>query len=169
MQNQSCCSTFTMHGSLPPNRVAERPRPIGVREGRRASLIYLPRHCGLDVESKGKASEQSLLTRSLVDPAGASRKPRPKVVAAPPVASFPPSRGPPSPRGQVGGDQDCHTEKASAPAAALKSFPCHFPGLNGVGTRVPVWKICQRPYRPPTDRAPLFRVRASALTRARTI
>jgi hypothetical protein len=36
----------------------------------------------------GKASEKTLLTRSLVDPAVASRKLHPKVIAAPPVATF---------------------------------------------------------------------------------
>jgi hypothetical protein len=34
------------------------------------------------------ASEKTLLTRSLVDPAFACRKPRPKVAAAPLVATF---------------------------------------------------------------------------------
>jgi hypothetical protein len=37
---------------------------------------------------EGKGSEKSVLTRSLVDSAVASRKPRPKVVAAPPVATI---------------------------------------------------------------------------------
>jgi hypothetical protein len=39
-------------------------------------------------ERKGKASEKPLLTRSLVDPAVASRRLCPMVVAAPPVATF---------------------------------------------------------------------------------
>jgi hypothetical protein len=88
MQNESCRSTFTMHGPLPPNRGAEWPRPIGLREGRRASLpIWFPHDFSLAGERSEKASVKPLLTRSLVDPAVASRKPRPKVVAAPPVAS----------------------------------------------------------------------------------
>jgi hypothetical protein len=90
-----------MHGSLPPDRGTDRPMPIGVWEGRRATLIYLPRDFGLAGERRGKASEQPLLTRLLAVHAVASRKPRPKVVAAPPVATFPPSRGPPSPREHV--------------------------------------------------------------------
>jgi hypothetical protein len=77
-----------MHGPLPPNRGADRPRPIGVREGRRASQMWLPRDFGLARERKGKVSEKTLPTRSLVDPAVKSRKPCPKVVAAPPVATF---------------------------------------------------------------------------------
>jgi hypothetical protein len=78
-----------MHGALPPNRGADRPRPINAREGRRVSIIYVPRDFGLAGERRGKASEKPrLLTRSFVDPAVASRTPRPKVVAAPPVATF---------------------------------------------------------------------------------
>jgi hypothetical protein len=43
---------------------------------------------GLAREGRGKASKKPLLTRSLVDPAVVvSRKPRPKVVAAPPIAT----------------------------------------------------------------------------------
>jgi hypothetical protein len=37
---------------------------------------------------RGEASEKTLLTLSLVDPAVATRKPRPKVAAAPPVVTF---------------------------------------------------------------------------------
>jgi hypothetical protein len=64
------------------------PRPIGVREGRRLNLIKLPHDFGLAEEWRGKASEwrKKPLRRSLVNPAVAFRKPRPKVVAAPPVA-----------------------------------------------------------------------------------
>jgi hypothetical protein len=50
--------------------------------------VWLPRDFGLAGERRGKAIEKQLLTRSLVDLAVASRKPRPKVVAAPPVATF---------------------------------------------------------------------------------
>jgi hypothetical protein len=60
---------------------------MGIREGRRASLIKLPRDFGLAGERRKKTSEKTL-TRSLVDPTVASRKPRPKVVAATPVATF---------------------------------------------------------------------------------
>jgi hypothetical protein len=83
MQHESRYSTFTMHGPFPPNRGADQPRPIDVREGRRASLIYLPR------DLPGKGDEERLANKqSLTDPAVASRKSRPKVVAAPPVATF---------------------------------------------------------------------------------
>jgi hypothetical protein len=51
-----------MHGWLPPNRGAERPRPIGTREGRRDSLIYLPRDFGFAEDRRGKADEKALLT-----------------------------------------------------------------------------------------------------------
>jgi hypothetical protein len=64
----------------------------------------MTRDFGLAGERRGKASEKPL-TRLLVDPAVASRKQRPKLVAAPPVATFPPSRGPPSHQGQVGGTE----------------------------------------------------------------
>jgi hypothetical protein len=77
-----------MHGPLPPNRGAGRPQPIGVREGRRVSQIFVPRDFGLDEDMRGKAGQKTHLTYSLVDPAVASRKPRPKVVAAPPGATF---------------------------------------------------------------------------------
>jgi hypothetical protein len=42
----------------------------------------------LPEKGEEKASEKPLFTRSLVDPAVAFSKPRPKVVAAPPVATF---------------------------------------------------------------------------------
>jgi hypothetical protein len=77
-----------MHGLLPPKRGADRPKPIGVREGRRGSLIYLTRDFGLAGERRGNASEKTVLTRSLADPAVTSCKPRPEVVADPPVATF---------------------------------------------------------------------------------
>jgi hypothetical protein len=77
-----------MHGPLPPNRGADRPIPIGVREGRRANLILLSRDFALAGDGKGKASEKTLPMRSPVDPAVASHKPRPKVVAAPPIETF---------------------------------------------------------------------------------
>jgi hypothetical protein len=118
-----------MHGPLQPNPGADRPTPIGVREGRRTSLIELPRVSGLAGERSGKASEKNLLTRSHVDPAVALRKPRPKVVAAPPVATFLLVEISRQLKGKWGGDQDYHTQKASAPAAALRGFPSHFPGF----------------------------------------
>jgi hypothetical protein len=71
-----------MHGPLPPNHGADRPRSVGVREGRRASLISPRRDFNLAEDRRGKAGKKTLLTWSLVDPAAASRKPRPKVVAA---------------------------------------------------------------------------------------
>jgi hypothetical protein len=77
-----------MHGPLPHNQGADRPRRIGVQEGRRASLIQLPRDFGLAGERRGKASENTLLARLLFDPDVVSRKPRPKVVAAPSVTTF---------------------------------------------------------------------------------
>jgi hypothetical protein len=77
-----------MHDSLPPIRGVYRARPIGVREGRRANLLKLLRDFGIAGESRGKTSEKLLLKRLLVDPAVACRKPRPKVVAAPPVTAF---------------------------------------------------------------------------------
>jgi hypothetical protein len=44
---------------LPPNKSPDRhTRPIGVREGRQASLVYLPRDLGLPGERRGKASEK---------------------------------------------------------------------------------------------------------------
>jgi hypothetical protein len=90
---------------------------------------------------------KTLLTRSLVNPAVASRKPRPKVVVAPPVATFLLLEAPRHLEGRWGGGQDYHIEKASALAAALKSFPGHFPGLfMYTGTNLE-----NQP--PPTDRA----------------
>jgi hypothetical protein len=92
-----------MHGPLTPNHSADRPRPISVREGRRANLIYLLHDFGLAGERRGQPSEQIRITRSLVHPGVASRKPRPKVVAAPPVATFLLVDFPR--RGQEGGDK----------------------------------------------------------------
>jgi hypothetical protein len=46
------------------------------------------RDFGLAKDRKGKASEKVLLAWLLVDPAVESRKPRPKVVVALPVATF---------------------------------------------------------------------------------
>jgi hypothetical protein len=71
-----------MHGPLPPKRGADRSRPVGVREGRRAPDDGLPRDFDLAEDRRGKAGKKTLLAWSLVDSAAASRKPRPKVVAA---------------------------------------------------------------------------------------
>jgi hypothetical protein len=96
-----------------------------------------------------RLNKKALLTRSLIDPAVTSRKPRPKVVAVPPVAIGllvevhrhleGMWRGPRQPN-----------KKASALAAALKS---HFPGFFCAGTRVPVWQpAVDRTLRPPFAR-----------------
>jgi hypothetical protein len=68
--------------------------------------------------SRGRSSIP--LWHSQAPPQGHSRSSR---------RGFPPSRGPPSSRGQVGGDQDYRTKKANVPAAGLKCLPGHFPGF----------------------------------------
>jgi hypothetical protein len=70
-----------MHGPLPPNRGADRPKPVGVRKGRRANLILLPRDFGLAEDRRGKARKK-IPPHVGAHPAAASRKPRLKVVAA---------------------------------------------------------------------------------------
>jgi hypothetical protein len=46
------------------------------------------RDIGLAKDRRGKASGKNLFAWSLVDPAVASRRPRPKAVVAPPVETF---------------------------------------------------------------------------------
>jgi hypothetical protein len=111
-----------MQGPLPPNRVPGQPRPIKAREGRRASLISLPREFGLAGERRGKASEKNLLPRSLVDPAVAFRKLRPKVVAAPPIETFLLVEVPRHLEG-MWGDLDSETEKLALLPPRRKVFP----------------------------------------------
>jgi hypothetical protein len=118
-----------MHGPLPPNRGVNPPRPIGVREGRRASRIYF-RVTSVLPEKGGERLAKK-------PPHAAARRSRRRIPQAPPQGrsrssrrDFPISRGRPSPRVRAGGrDQDYHTEKASAPAPAMKSFPGHFLGF----------------------------------------
>jgi hypothetical protein len=50
--------------------------------------MQLVRDLGLAGDRRGKAGEGNLLTWSLVNPTVASRKPRPKVIAAPSVETF---------------------------------------------------------------------------------
>jgi hypothetical protein len=90
---------------------ADRHRPIGIRDGRRASLIWLPRDFGLAEDRRGKAGKKTLLTWLLVDPAAASRKPRPKVVAAPTDAMFLLAEAPRHLEGTWGGPR--HTNKGN--------------------------------------------------------
>jgi hypothetical protein len=75
----------------------DRPRPIGARVA--TGQPNLARDFSIAQGMRGKASGKPLLTWALVDPAVASRKPRPKVGVAPPISC----RGPPSHPGQVGG------------------------------------------------------------------
>jgi hypothetical protein len=96
---------------LPPNPGVDRPRIIVVREGRRDSLIMLPRDFGLAGEKRETISEKNLLTQSLVDPAVAPLKSHPKVVAAPHVATFLLVEVPRHLKGKWG-DQDYHIQKA---------------------------------------------------------
>jgi hypothetical protein len=109
-------------------------------------------------------SKKPLLTRSLVDPAVASRKPHPKVVVVPPVATFPLCRGPWSPRGSRQQDK-----KSQRSCRRDEKLPRPFPRLFCASTRVPVWKISQGPFPSPTvcasiDR-PCFECEAPRLSR----
>jgi hypothetical protein len=126
-----------LHDGLP---ATTEPGCRSAKDDRRSrgATGQLPRDFGLGGEKREKTSVKTLLTRSLVDPAVASRKPHPKVVAASPVATFLLVQVPRHLKGEWG-DQEYHIEKA---AATSKSFLGHFHGFFLLSsTRVHVWKI----------------------------
>jgi hypothetical protein len=52
-----------MHDPLPPTRVADHPRPIGVREGRRVRLIYSSRVSSVLPDIGGEMLAKNTLSR----------------------------------------------------------------------------------------------------------
>jgi hypothetical protein len=109
-----------------PNRGAYRPRPIGVREGQRTTLVYLPRKFGLAKDWSGKAGEK---------PSSRIRfRFRHRISKSPPHGrcrsswrDFSPCRDPPSPRGHVW-DTKIHI-KSEKQRSRLRTFcfPPHSP------------------------------------------
>jgi hypothetical protein len=86
----------------------------GLGDGVERADMLLPRDSGFAKERRGKANEKSLLTRLLVDLAVESKKPRPKVVAAPLVATFPRRRGSGHLEGRWGGETETSRQKELA-------------------------------------------------------
>jgi hypothetical protein len=110
-----------MHGQLLHTRGADRPRPIGFRDGRRASLIYRPRDFGLAEDRRGKIAQKTLLTQ-LSTPPTHPVDPAPRSLPLLPARRSSLSRSPVTSRA-CAGDQDTQIKRTFGALASAPRFP----------------------------------------------